>query len=364
LIIEKALRNMDMPLNSPTDQEASIVILAGREWSLPAISSLQLLAIMPFAVKLAGITSDTTTAEQRHAILQIFHITLSRAYPDLTYEQFLELPIGLDELMAAGAHHHRDGVGGHEVAGGGLGRGTPGVCGAPQGAGKRSRQSAADWPPREPGASAAEIDCPPWISSRLTPDGGNRYSRPCWRTLTCRPTICCNCFNRSSFGAAISCGGRMGTSSLWQVCNGMRALFACSTIPVSVGSGPGYDDPPHRRVGSCVMHVLKGGRKRIFAGLTAKPTPKVSDRFYLTAAWQNLVECEIKRRFGSAENAWCERTECLGPIGTRVFGVHILELADGGQPLDPRNLQFLCGSCRTRKSNTALAARLGHSLMS
>src|ERR1700736_5608883 len=126
---------MDMPLNSPTDQEASIVILAGREWPLPAISSLQLLAIMPFAVKLAGITSDTTTAEQRHAILQIFHITLSRAYPDLTYEQFLELPIGLDELMAAGAHHHRDGVGGHEVAGGGLGRGTPGVCGAPQGAG-------------------------------------------------------------------------------------------------------------------------------------------------------------------------------------------------------------------------------------
>jgi hypothetical protein len=102
------------------------------------------------------------------------------------------------------------------------------------------------------------------------------------------------------------------------------------------------------------MRVPKSVPKRMLAGLAAKPTPKVS-----VASWQNLVECEIKRRFGSPENAYCERAECLEPIGTRVFGVHILELTDGGQPLDPRNLQFLCGSCRMRKSNAALAARLG-----
>jgi 5-methylcytosine-specific restriction enzyme A len=101
------------------------------------------------------------------------------------------------------------------------------------------------------------------------------------------------------------------------------------------------------------MRVLIQGRRRTLAGLTAKPALKTSHRFYLTAAWRNLVDCEIRRRFGSPAFARCESVECpqLGRTGIGVFGDHIRELHDGSAPLDPRNLQFLCCSCRVLKTN-------------
>jgi hypothetical protein len=44
--------------------------------------------------------------------------------------------------------------------------------------------------------------------------------------------------------------------------------------------------------------------------------------------------------------------------GIRVFGDHIVELADDGAPLDPTNVMLRCGSCHTRKTAAARGARM------
>jgi 5-methylcytosine-specific restriction enzyme A len=88
------------------------------------------------------------------------------------------------------------------------------------------------------------------------------------------------------------------------------------------------------------------------ASRALKPLKETADRFYLTAAWRNFVECEIRRRFGSPENARCQHAECQQPerVGIRVFGDHIVELERSGASLDPRNVIFLCGPCQKRKT--------------
>ena len=81
---------------------------------------------------------------------------------------------------------------------------------------------------------------------------------------------------------------------------------------------------------------------------TAKAPPKIADRFYSSTAWLGLM-VRLKRERG----AKCERCESKG----RVVGDHIVELADGGDPLDERNVQLLCWSCHTTKTNRARAKR-------
>jgi 5-methylcytosine-specific restriction protein A len=47
----------------------------------------------------------------------------------------------------------------------------------------------------------------------------------------------------------------------------------------------------------------------------------------------------------------CGRSNC------RLFGDHIVELQDGGDPLDEANVLLRCGSCHTRKTSAARAER-------
>lgn len=92
---------------------------------------------------------------------------------------------------------------------------------------------------------------------------------------------------------------------------------------------------------------------------SAKPLPKVADPFYLSSAWRELVERLKVERFGSVENVRCEDPVCRAPWRRgRVAGDHIVELKDGGAPLDPRNVMFRCPSCHTRKTNAARASRM------
>ena len=69
----------------------------------------------------------------------------------------------------------------------------------------------------------------------------------------------------------------------------------------------------------------------------------------------------IAQRFGSRERARCEDRQCKSPWrrGIRIFGDHIKERRDGGAEFDPANIQCLCGSCHTRKTAEARAARYG-----
>ena len=83
---------------------------------------------------------------------------------------------------------------------------------------------------------------------------------------------------------------------------------------------------------------------------TVKPPAKTADAFYLSPEWRELMGRLIAKRGRKCEK--CGRT------GTRIFGDHIIELQDGGEPLDENNVMLLCGSCHTDKTVAARAKRL------
>jgi 5-methylcytosine-specific restriction endonuclease McrA len=64
-------------------------------------------------------------------------------------------------------------------------------------------------------------------------------------------------------------------------------------------------------------------------------------------AWRRVV----RQRAG-------QRCQGCGRTGCRLFADHIVELRDGGDPLDLRNGQALCGSCHAIKTAAARASRL------
>lgn len=83
---------------------------------------------------------------------------------------------------------------------------------------------------------------------------------------------------------------------------------------------------------------------------TATPPAKVVEPIYNTPQWRALIARLIKERG--------RRCEKCGRTGTRIFGDHIIELKDGGEPFDEKNVQLLCGSHHTLKTNAVRAARM------
>lgn len=72
--------------------------------------------------------------------------------------------------------------------------------------------------------------------------------------------------------------------------------------------------------------------------------------FYKTREWNELMRRLLSERGGMC--AKCGRTNC------RIFGDHIVELQDGGDPLDETNVMLLCGSCHTKKTLDARNQRM------
>ena len=83
---------------------------------------------------------------------------------------------------------------------------------------------------------------------------------------------------------------------------------------------------------------------------TAQPV-KVADSFYKSPQWLAAREESIALHFGFC--AHCERRP------SRLFVDHIVELKDGGEPLEQSNLEPLCGSCHSLKTAKARAQRMG-----
>lgn len=79
-----------------------------------------------------------------------------------------------------------------------------------------------------------------------------------------------------------------------------------------------------------------------------KPPPKTADPFYTSKEWRGLV-ARVKRERGS----FCQRCGS----SHRVIGDHIVELKDGGAPLDPNNVELLCFTHHQRKTADARARR-------
>jgi len=89
---------------------------------------------------------------------------------------------------------------------------------------------------------------------------------------------------------------------------------------------------------------------------TAKPPPKRADPFYLSREWRALIAAIIHDRGRRCEDPLCKYPS---RAGIRLFGDHIVELRDGGAPLDPANVMLRCGSCHTRKTGEHRALRMG-----
>ena len=90
-----------------------------------------------------------------------------------------------------------------------------------------------------------------------------------------------------------------------------------------------------------------------------QPERKRVDPFYLTAEyrqWREAVIARAGRRCQAVEDG--ERCAKAEPEH-RLFADHIVELSDGGAPLDPANGRCLCGSHHTLKTTATRARRLG-----
>ena len=78
---------------------------------------------------------------------------------------------------------------------------------------------------------------------------------------------------------------------------------------------------------------------------SAKPTLD----FYGSAAWK-AIRLEVQRE--------CRRTcQRCGMADTRIYVDHIVELRDGGAPLERSNLMGLCAPCHAKKSAREKAKR-------
>jgi 5-methylcytosine-specific restriction protein A len=80
------------------------------------------------------------------------------------------------------------------------------------------------------------------------------------------------------------------------------------------------------------------------------PPPKRAEPFYTSPEWRELMAAIIKARGRRCEE--CGRTNC------RIFGDHMVELKDGGQPLDKTNVMLRCGSCHSAKTARVRAERM------
>jgi hypothetical protein len=83
--------------------------------------------------------------------------------------------------------------------------------------------------------------------------------------------------------------------------------------------------------------------------------PKFTVAFYGTAAWKSLMREIIAKRGRQCQDPACQTPNRAR--GKRVYGDHVVELKDGGEPLDPGNVSLRCASCHSLKSAEARRQR-------
>ena len=75
--------------------------------------------------------------------------------------------------------------------------------------------------------------------------------------------------------------------------------------------------------------------------------PKKADAFYLSPEWRGLLASIIAKRGRRCEDPSCPSPH---PPIERIYGDHIVELKDGGAPLDERNILLRCAVAHGRKT--------------
>ena len=84
---------------------------------------------------------------------------------------------------------------------------------------------------------------------------------------------------------------------------------------------------------------------------TATLPSKVAEPFYSSAEWIALRDRVRREANGRCQAQGCGRAE------RRMYVDHIVELKDGGAPLDRSNVWLLCGSHHTAKTASERARR-------
>jgi hypothetical protein len=90
---------------------APVVVLAGQEWFVPVLAMRQSRIVVPGLMRLmpllGELQSGQTNAmaklgeEEFDVIVAVVHAALTRAYPNLTRDEFLDLAISTPELIGA-----------------------------------------------------------------------------------------------------------------------------------------------------------------------------------------------------------------------------------------------------------------------
>jgi hypothetical protein len=78
------------------------VALAGRSWVMADLAPRQFRKVIPAVIDLAAVKAPEDLDEAGiDRLIDALYYALTRNYPDLTREEFLDLPIRLAELVAA-----------------------------------------------------------------------------------------------------------------------------------------------------------------------------------------------------------------------------------------------------------------------
>lgn len=80
---------------------ARVVRLGGRDWTVAPLSLRQILAIADYVPKLSAPAGDNLSGERLMPLAEVLWHGLRRAYPGLSRDEFLDLPITVAELVAA-----------------------------------------------------------------------------------------------------------------------------------------------------------------------------------------------------------------------------------------------------------------------
>ena len=81
--------------------DAATVTLAGRNFYVPVLPLRQTIKIATLAPRLGKESAAEITEAQMLDVAMIVHLALTRAYPTLTFEAFLDLPVTFAELWRA-----------------------------------------------------------------------------------------------------------------------------------------------------------------------------------------------------------------------------------------------------------------------
>ena len=97
-----------------------------------------------------------------------------------------------------------------------------------------------------------------------------------------------------------------------------------------------------------------GPRIKTFESRRVLPPEKRAASFYLSPSWRRLLDEIVAERGRVCEDPACADRDCSH---RRIYGDHIVELADGGAPLDRSNILLRCAPCHGLKTAAARSAR-------